>query len=388
MNKKYYIVWVCIFLLGFWSSFLFPLSKNSTDTYNYTTLGFPEEGSSGTLRKYLEDVLEDPKKFNTQDVSVAKVGEFDDLYWVFNDLKNKHPDVMEKILSQATFSLIADSRISLEWYIYDRFKNNKPFEPEVLRWATIDSIDQMSMVLREIYLKSPEQLTSLVRMIPENYQSDQYQWLRIVKSMMEYSYNTPDYFRQSLIKQNGSFYEWVGWKYDLSADEKILLFEGKSLLDRFSRFAQSDIHSDIETEIKTMEEYLSRYDKTKLPVFYWGTINLYTALADLYGMNWNFDQAISIAHKTTELSKHLVPRRERSLVYKYPGIISTEGIEWRFYWIRAQSKEKNNDNAGALLDYKKAEELVHSNLLSNPFGLFDIFRFWQDVKVSIENMGG
>lgn len=39
----------------------------------------------------------------------------------------------------------------------------------------IDSIDQMSMVLREIYLKSPEQLTSLVRMIPENYQSDQYQ---------------------------------------------------------------------------------------------------------------------------------------------------------------------------------------------------------------------
>jgi hypothetical protein len=86
------------------------------------------------------------------------------------------------------------------------------------------------------------------------------------------------------------------------------------------------------------------------------------------------------------LTKKFVLRKEPSNVTLYPWLLPVEASIWKFYIIRANGKKENGDKAGALEDYKKAAELIHHNLLANPFGLLNRFATLKKLKDSIKKM--
>lgn len=107
-------------------------------------------------------------------------------------------------------------------------------------------------------------------------------------------------------------------------------------------------------------------------------------LGNLYAIKGDYDKAIEVATTQIEATK-LTPRKEQSPVFTK----DFNAIEARIGFLhlrKAKALEAAGKKSEALESYKKAEELMHHDLLVMPLTTPDIFVVWTDVQKKIATL--
>lgn len=346
-----------------------------------------------TLSDALNDVASGKKVSSDFDVSKLPISNKGDLSAnspMLLELRDKGSDIPEKILTAKEYDLSAlglDPRVVLEGYVYDTYKKRGEYDQTRLAVMPLGSDAYLQLVLKEIYSNHPEDFPKFADRLIKRQGNESSRRFNIIIKMLEYGKSggkfditDPTYV---LNNQNNFFLKWAGWN-DLNESERQVLFRGKRIFDRYATMKEADFKANIDKEIADFEAYMTDYRKAGLDKFWPGSFYLPYMLGNLYAIKGDYDKGIEVATTQIEATK-LTPRKEQSPVFTK----DFNAIEARIGFLhlrKAKALEAAGKKSEALESYKKAEELMHHDLLVMPLTTPDIFVVWSDVQKKIATL--
>lgn len=363
------------------------LSASGTETQNVKT------ASTYTLSDAISDAASGKKASGDFDVSkfpISSIGDLGANSPLLLELRDKGSDIPEKILTAKEYDLSAlglDPRVILEGYIYDTYKKRGEYDQVRLASMPLGSDTNLQIVLKEIYSNHPEDFAKFSDRLMKRQGSESSRRFNVIIRMLEYAktggkfdITDPTYV---LNNQNNFFLKWAGWN-DLTESERQVLYRGKRIFDRYATMKEADFKTNIDKEISEFEAYLADYRKSGLDTFWPASYYLPYMLGNLYAIKGDHDKGIALATAQIEATS-LTPRKEQSPVFNkdFNSIRARIGY---LHLRKAKSLEAGGKKAEALESYKKAEGLMHQDLLVMPLTTPDVFVVWSDVKKKIESL--